>query len=63
MRLLLAGIDESKITLAPTEMDAPSYLKLTEACDVYLLYGTITLDIAEKMIPELEKEIRERGIV
>ena len=61
LRLMLAGIDESKISLAPTEMDATKYLRLNEPEDVYVLYGTITIDIAEKLIPLVEQEIRERG--
>lgn len=61
-RLTLAGVPEDRITLAPDEYEARHALKLEEPVDVYLLYGTDSLALAEKILPLVEDEVRERGV-
>ncbi len=62
LRLRLAGVPEDRISLEPDEYEARHALKLKEPVDVYLLYGTDSLTLAEKILPLVEDEVRERGI-
>lgn len=62
LRLRIAGVPEDRISIEPDEYEARHALKLQEAVDVYLLYGTDSLALAEKILPLVEDEVRERGI-
>ena len=59
LRLLMAGVDKSKIVTTEDENNAPSLLK-TEGIDaVYILHDTTTVDIAQKLFAATEKILKE----
>lgn len=49
LRLLMAGIPEEKISACEAETDAPKLLKLFEKDNVYILYGTDSISLANKV--------------
>jgi len=49
LRLLLAGVPESKITFAEKETDAPSKLRLFDNDNIFVLYGTDSLNLGMKV--------------
>lgn len=61
LRLKMAGIDDSRISFAEHELDAPGKLKLEGSTDIYVLYGTDSIALCNQVVNRIEKEIRERG--
>lgn len=59
LRLLLAGVDDSRISYTDKEIDAPDQLKYFENDNIYVLYGTdsITLGykVADKVADHIER--------
>lgn len=65
LRLKYAGVDSDRITVVPNEKDIPSGLKLFPGSNVYLFYGTDSLElsyvIADAIEETLEKKVAEGG--
>lgn len=61
LRLKMAGIDDERISFAKDELDAPKELKLYEGTDIYILYGTDSIDLCNSVAANVEKVIAERG--
>ncbi len=61
LRLKMAGIDDSRISFAEHELDAPGKLKLAGKTDIYILYGTDSITLCNQVAARTENEIRERG--
>jgi len=59
LRLLLAGIPEERIRCSPCETEAPALLDLRGA-DIYILYGTDGIDIANNVRCRVFAEARRR---
>lgn len=59
LRLKMAGIDDSKISLVDNEIDAPNALKLKDARDIYVLFGTDSIELADKVCNEAVNVIEE----
>ncbi len=64
LRMLLAGIDESKIICIPKHIDVLNYADLTDVESVYVVYDIYTSDVARKVTAEITERIKkERGEV
>lgn len=61
LRLLLAGVPEDKIKEARDEMKATKLLNFDKESIIFVLYGTDSIDLAEKVRTKLIKEIKEGG--
>ncbi len=61
LRLKMAGIDDSRISFAEHELDSPQKLKLYENADIYILYGTDSIELCNSVASNVEKVIAERG--
>ena len=61
LRLKMAGISDDRISLVETETSTPSALKLDSPEDVYVLFGTDSIELAEKVAGLIDEEIKERG--
>ena len=60
MRLLMAGVPEERLRQTPKELDAPKELALAEGEDVYILYGTAGIELAEKVQAATLREAESR---
>ena len=60
MRLLMAGIPEERLRQTPRETDAPRELALEEGENVYILYGTAGIELAEKVQAATLREAENR---
>lgn len=56
--LLLAGVDEAKVSLCRAIADGPKQLDLAAARHIYVLYDTETQPLAAALKPELEARLR-----
>lgn len=61
LRLLIAGVDESKIKCTRHEIDAPDLLDYTPGDRIYVFHGTDSIDLGEKVINKVIKMGEERG--
>ncbi len=55
LRLLMAGIPEDRIVCIEDENDAPDYLTYAPGDDIYLLYGTDSLEQAQKVYEKIKR--------
>lgn len=53
LRLELAGVDRDRIRCTRNEKDIPKLLKLSPGTDVYFLYGTDSISLAESIASEI----------
>ena len=53
LRLELAGVDKDRIRCTRNEKDIPKLLKLSPGTDVYFLYGTDSISLAESIASEI----------
>ncbi|MBK5253756.1 MAG: DUF1727 domain-containing protein [Peptostreptococcaceae bacterium] len=58
LRILFAGIDGEKVVNTMNELDAPNYLKLFENDNIYILYGTDSIELASLVKEKVETRIR-----
>ena len=61
LRLKMAGIDDERISLVDDELTSPRALKLDSEEAVYILYGTDSIDLADRVAAGVREEIRARG--
>ncbi len=61
LRLKFAGIDDERISFVHDEIDSPGALRLYEGEDIYILYGTDSIDLADKVAVKVREEIQKRG--
>lgn len=61
LRLKFAGIDDSRIFFVGDEIDAPSALRFYEGESIYVLYGTDSIDLADRVTEKIRERIRERS--
>ena len=61
LRLKYAGVDDSVISIVGDELSAPDKLKLVDAEDVYVLFGTDSIELADKVVEKSKKVMLERG--
>ena len=61
LRLLLAGVPEDRISCASAELEAPDKLRLEKGTDVYVLYGTDSIGLGNKVADKVTKRIMEKG--
>ena len=59
LRLLLAGVDESRLSFAEKEIDAPDRLKFFENDNIFVLYGTDSLELGIKVADMVKKRLEE----
>ncbi len=64
LRMLLAGIDETKIICLPKHIDVLKYADLTDVESVYVIYDIYTSEVARQVTAEVVRRIKsERGEV
>lgn len=61
LRLLLAGVPEEKLSFAEKEVEAPSKLKLFENDNIYVLYGTDSLNLGNKVSAMVRKLLKDKA--
>ena len=61
LRLKMAGIDDSRISFVHDELDSPRALRLYEGESIYVLYGTDSIELAEKVADGVKRKIAERS--
>lgn len=61
LRLKIAGIDDDRITLCEKETDTPEYLKLFENDNVFVLYGTDSLNLGMKVSDKVADILKNGG--
>lgn len=61
LRLLMAGIPEERISYTENELDTPSKLKLDDSNDIYVLYGTDSIDLGYKVAGKIKRMLEEKG--
>ena len=61
LRLKMAGIGDDRISFVHDEIDAPTALRLYEGEDIYVLYGTDSIELADKVAGRVKEEIARRG--
>ena len=61
LRLLLAGVPENRISCAEKELDAPDKLRLEKGTDVYVLYGTDSINLGYTVADSIKTKIKEEG--
>ena len=61
LRLLLAGVDESRMSFAEKETEAPDKLKYFENDNIYVLYGTDSLELGMKVADMVKLRLEEGG--
>jgi len=59
LRLLMAGVDESRITLCENELDTVNHLRLDEAKDIYVFHGTepSSIRIANEIVGKIKDKL------
>ena len=60
LRLKIAGIDDDRISFVHDEIDSPGALKLYEGEKIYVLYGTDSIDLADRVVAKVREKIEER---
>lgn len=61
LRLLMAGIPEEKISCTDREIDTPHKLRLDKESDVYILYGTDSIELGYEVADKAKRLIEEKG--
>lgn len=61
LRLKFAGIDDDRISFVHDEIDSPGALRLYEGEDIYVLYGTDSIDLAAQVAEKVAEKIRAGG--
>ncbi len=61
LRLLLAGVDEEKLSYAENEIDAPDKLQYFENDHIYVLYGTDSIALGNKVSAQVKKIMKEKA--
>ncbi len=59
LRLLLAGVPEEKLSYAEKEIDAPKKLKLFENDNVFVLYGTDSISLGNRVAESVRHIMKE----
>lgn len=57
LRLKMAGIDDDRISLVDDELSAPEALKLYQGESIYILFGTDSIELSEKVSGMVKKQI------
>lgn len=60
LRLQYAGVPDDRITIVPDEHDIPSGLKLFPGSNVYLFYGTDSLELSYVIGPAIEETMKKK---
>lgn len=60
LRLKFAGIDDDRISFVHDEIDSPGALRLEPGTDVYILYGTDSIDLADQVAGKVRDRITEK---
>ncbi|MDD5823845.1 MAG: MurT ligase domain-containing protein [Firmicutes bacterium] len=60
LRLKYAGVPDERITIVPNERDIPSGLKLFPESNVYLFYGTDSLELSYVIADAIEETMRNK---
>ena len=61
LRLLMAGIPEEKISYTEKEIDTPDKLKLEKGSDIYVLYGTDSIELGYAVADKIKNRIDGGG--
>lgn len=61
LRLLIAGVDKSKIKCTRHEINAPDLLDYNPGERIYVFHGTDSIDLGEKVISKVISTAKERG--
>ena len=61
LRLKFAGIEDERISFVHDETDAPGALRLYPGEDIYILYGTDSIDLADQVAEKVREQIREKA--
>lgn len=61
LRLLIAGVDPSKIKCTRYEIDAPELLDYTPGDRIYVFHGTDSIVLGEKVLNKVVEIAKERG--
>ncbi len=59
LRLLMAGVEESRLVRVDEEKDAPAHLEYEPGLSVYLFYGTDALDLVREVRDGIESRAKE----
>ena len=51
---------DDRISFVHDEIDSPNALRLYEGEDIYVLYGTDSIDLAEKVAGKVREKIEEK---
>lgn len=60
LRLKFAGIEDDRISFVHDEIDSPEALRLYEGEDIYILYGTDSIDLAEQVAGKVREKIEAK---
>ncbi|MBQ9016082.1 MAG: DUF1727 domain-containing protein [Firmicutes bacterium] len=60
LRLKFAGIGDDRISFVHDELDAPGALRLYPGEDIYVLYGTDSIDLADRVAEKVRQQISEK---
>ncbi|MBQ9060407.1 MAG: DUF1727 domain-containing protein [Firmicutes bacterium] len=60
LRLKFAGIEDDRISFVHDEIDAPGALRLYPGEDIYVLYGTDSIDLADQVANKVREQISEK---
>ena len=60
LRLKFAGIEDDRISFVHDEIDAPGALRLYPGEDIYVLYGTDSIDLADQVADKVRERINEK---
>lgn len=61
LRLKIAGLPDERITFVEKELDAPRALRLYSGESIYVLYGTDSIALGNRVVKNIEEVIGERG--
>ena len=61
LRLKMAGIDDDRISFVHDEIDSPGALRLYPGEDIYVLYGTDSIELADKVAAKVKEKIQAKA--
>ena len=61
LRLKFAGIDDDRISFVHDEIDSPQALRLYEGEDIYVLYGTDSIELAQQVADKVRERIEKQA--
>lgn len=61
LRLKFAGIEDDRISFVHDEIDSPGALRLYEGEDIYILYGTDSIDLADEVAGKVRETIQKKA--